>query len=61
MPADTVVRLTPKMIEEYRASITGPKKLVQAWEMARTPPSVFDYMLEKKMQYHKLIEKYKSL
>jgi len=49
------------MVEDYRASITGPKKLVQAWELARTPPSVFEYMLEKKMQYHKLIEKYKSL
>jgi len=56
-----VARLTPEMVEDYISSITGPKKLVQAWEMARDPPSVFEYMLEKKMPYHRLIEKYKAL
>jgi hypothetical protein len=54
-------RITPDLIEEMLATITGPKKLVQAWEMARHPPSVFDYMMEKKMPYHKLVERFKSL
>jgi hypothetical protein len=52
--------LTPEMIEDYISAITGPKKLVQAWKMARNPPSVFEYMLEKKMPYFRLVEKYKS-
>ena len=60
VPAN-VTRLTPAMVEEHLATITGPKKLVQAWELARNPPSVFEYMLEKKMPYHKLVEKLKSI
>ena len=56
-----VERLTPEMVEEYCSSIKGPKKLVQAWELARNPPTVWEYMLEKKMSYHRLVEKYKAL
>jgi hypothetical protein len=48
------------MIEDYISTITGPKKLLQAWKMARNPPSVFEYMLEKKMPYHQLVEKCKG-
>ena len=57
----TVSRLTLKMMEEYYTLITGPKKLVQAWEMTRNPLSIFEYMLEKKLLYHELVEKYKAL
>jgi hypothetical protein len=48
------------MVDEYlaQAIITGPKKLVRAWELAKNPPSPFEYMLEKKMDYHVLVEKY---
>jgi hypothetical protein len=48
------------MVEKYHAQavITGPKKLVRAWELARDPPSPFEYLLEKKMQYHALVEKF---
>jgi hypothetical protein len=55
-----VVRITPNMVDEYHAQavITGPKKLVRAWELAKNPPSPFEYMLEKKMDYHVLVEKY---
>ena len=53
-------RLRPGMIDEMLSSITGPKKLIQAWEMARTPPSVFVYMLEKKVSYCQLVKKLKS-
>jgi hypothetical protein len=49
------------MIEETLAGITGPKKLLQAWEMTKNPPSPFEYLLEKKMPYHSLVEKYKGL
>jgi len=49
------------LIEDYITTIKGPKKLVQAWKMARNPPTVFDYMLEKKMPFHKLVEKMKSM
>jgi len=49
------------MIDEVLATTKGPKKLIQAWEMARNPPSPFEYLLEKKMNYHTLVEKYKSL
>ena len=59
--AAIVGRLTPEIIDEVLATLTGPKQLIQAWEMARTPPGVFEYMLEKKATYHKLVEKYKSL
>jgi hypothetical protein len=52
--------LTPQMVEEFLATTSGPKKLVRAWEMARNPPGVFEYMLEKKIEYHKLVEKYKG-
>lgn len=56
-----MARLTPEMVEDFNSTVTGPKKLVQAWQMAKHPPSVFEYMLEKKMPYHRLIEKYKAL
>jgi len=49
------------MIEEVLATVTGPKRLVQAWELARHPPSPFIYMLEKKVTYFKLVEKFKAL
>jgi len=48
------------MIEDYISKTTAPKKLVQAWAMARNPLSVFEYMLEKKMPYHRLVEKSKG-
>jgi hypothetical protein len=48
------------MIEEFNKTVTGPKKRVLAWQMARNPPSVFEYMLEKKKSYYKLVEDYKS-
>lgn len=57
----TCERLTPEMVEDYCRRIKGPKKLVLAWELARSPPSVWEYMLEKKANYHKLVEKYKAL
>jgi hypothetical protein len=49
------------MIEEFNKTIRGPKQLSAAWQMARTPPSVFEYMLEKKKSYYQLIEASKSL
>jgi hypothetical protein len=58
---DSVRRLTADMIEDYISVVQGPKKLIQAWEMARNPPSVWEYMLEKKVYYHQLVEKYKAL
>lgn len=62
IPEENVTRITPDMVEEYhsRAKVTGPKKLVRAWELAFNPPSVWEYMLEKKMEYHVLVEKYKN-
>ena len=50
----------PGMIDEMLSTTKGPKKLIQAWEMARTPPSVFEYLLEKKASYHQLVQKLKS-
>jgi hypothetical protein len=61
VPERTAVKLTPAMIDAVLSTTKGPKKLIQAWEMARNPPSPFEYMLEKKMNYHTLVEKYKSL
>lgn len=49
------------MIDEFNKTIKAPKKLVAAWQMARNPPNVFDYMLEKKKSYHRLIEAYTSV
>jgi len=49
------------MIEEFLATTKGPKKLIQSWEMAKNPPTPFEYLLEKKMNYHMLVEKYKYL
>jgi hypothetical protein len=45
------------MIEEMLKIKTGPKRLKQAWEMAKTPPSPFEYLLEKKKNYSQLLEK----
>lgn len=61
VPEASVNPLTPEMIEEFNRTITGPKKLVLAWQMARNPPTVFEYMLEKKKSYSRLVEAYKSL
>jgi len=49
------------MVDEYHALalVSGPKKLVKAWELAKDPPSPFTYMLEKKLNYHTLVERYK--
>ena len=54
-------RITPAMVDEYHALalVSGPKKLVKAWELAKDPPSPFTYMLEKKLNYHTLVERYK--
>jgi hypothetical protein len=49
------------MIDHVLATTKGPKKLLLAWEMAKNPPTPFEYLLEKKMNYHTLVEKYKSL
>ena len=60
VPESTVSPLTPEMIEEFNRTITAPKKLVLAWQMARKPPGVFEYMLEKKKSYYRLVDAYKS-
>jgi hypothetical protein len=61
VPEASVEHLTPKMIEEFNKTIEGPKQLIAAWQMARTPPSVFEYMLEKKKSYYQINEVYKLL
>jgi hypothetical protein len=56
-------KLTPAMVEEWYERLKtegGPKKLVDAWELAKRPPSVWEYMLEKKLSYYRLVERYKS-
>jgi hypothetical protein len=61
VPMKGARKLTRTMIDEFLAKTTGPKKLIEAWELAKDPPSPFSYLLEKKYQYHTLMEKYKAL
>ena len=53
-------RLTRELHERLIATTKGPARLVRALEMARSPPDVFEYMLEKKAEYHVLVEKLKG-
>jgi len=57
VPLRTVRRMRSGTIDEMLRTIKGPKKLIQAWELVRDPPSVWEYMLEKKLQYGELVEK----